>query len=107
MDHWSRDYWSRDHCIKIQLQGVTLSGKVFHVEHSDSPTTSMTYRIEGGTLSRLTGQRLPFALRVFRTEGPGLLDWSSVHFSTAKSRSTLLRRVKKLYPEARCDSVRG
>lgn len=60
----------------------------------------MTYRIEGGTLSRLTGQRLPFALRVYRNEGPGLMDWSDIHFSTAKSRTTLVRRVQRLFPEA-------
>lgn len=73
--------------------------KVFHVEHQRLPPV-VTYRIEGGTLSRLTGQRLPFALRVFRQEGPGLMDWSSVHFSTAKSRSTLKGRVRRLYPGA-------
>lgn len=65
----------------------------------------LSYRIEGGTVSRLTGERLPFALRVFRSEGPGLMDWSSVHFSTAKTRRTLLRRVLRLFPDALAQEV--
>lgn len=60
----------------------------------------LRYRIEGGCVGRLTGRRLPFALRVFRSDGPGLFDWSSVHLSTAKSRATLRRRVARLFPSA-------
>jgi hypothetical protein len=72
---------------------------VFHVEHREA-SPKLTYVIEGGTVGRLSGQRLPFALRVFRNEGPGLMDWSSVHFSTAKTRATLRHRVARLFPGA-------
>lgn len=73
---------------------------MFHVKHSSTPRR-ITWRIEGGTLSRLTGERLPYGLRVFVDEGSGLMEWSCVHFSTAKSRATLIRRVRRLYPDAR------
>jgi hypothetical protein len=61
--------------------------KLFHVEH-------LTYRIESNQ------ERTRFALFVTRHEGPALFDFSSFHFSTAASRSTLKRRVARMFPTA-------
>lgn len=56
-----------------------------------------TYRIEAGP-KRFRGRE--FALFVTAHEGRGLMDWSTAHFSKARSRATLQRRVARLFPEA-------
>ena len=62
----------------------------------------LTYRIEKRPADAMyTSLDSPkYALFVTRHEGGRLWDFSSVHFSTAKTRATLRRRVQRLFPEA-------
>lgn len=49
-----------------------------------------------GNVSRFTGQ-LEYALHIVRVEGQGLMDWSTLHFSTSSDRRTLNRRLLKIF----------
>lgn len=71
---------------------------MFHVEHGVS-LVELTYRIEAGPKYPWTRRR-QYALFVTRHEGPALFDFSSYHFSTAYSRTTLKRRVARMFPTA-------
>lgn len=63
-----------------------------------SPPMTHRYSIKR-TVRPFTSGRW-YALRIDAIEGPGLFDWSTVHFSYAKTRATLKRRLERVAPQA-------
>lgn len=88
-----------DYGIRIRVSEAALFS---HPRQPRMKQPRLTYWIEKRPADAMytSDASARYALRVTRHEGGRLWDFSCVHFSTAKTRATLRRRVKRLFPEA-------